>query len=81
MMLLEEGRGGFMDSHKYRKVMTDMFWYGVVPEESTEDKAARSKAEAIEAKASIGKRATPKTALEEMRELQETIRAQGSAPE
>ena len=81
MMLLEEGRGGFMDSHKYRKVMTDMFWYGVVPEESAEDKAERLKAQSIEAKAAIGKRATPKTALEEMRELQEAIRARESTPE
>ena len=81
MMLLEEGRGGFMDSHKYRKVMTDMFWYGVVPEESAEDKTKRLKAEAIEAKASIGKRATPTSALEEMRELQEAIRAREPTPE
>ena len=80
-MLLEEGRGGFMDSFKYRKAMTDMFWYGIVPEESAEDKTERLKAEAIEAKASIGKRATPKSALEEMRELQESIRAQAPAPE
>jgi len=81
MILLEEGRGGFMDSFKHRKAMTDMFWYGVVPEESVEEKAERLKAEAIEAKASIGKRATPASALEEMRELQEAIRAREPTPE
>lgn len=36
-IVLEEGRGGFMDSSKYRQVMTDMFFRGIMPEPEPED--------------------------------------------
>ena len=45
-LVLEEGRGGFMDSAKYREVMTDMFFYGKMPDPEPEP-AEEVKEEAI----------------------------------
>ena len=75
MMLLEEGRGGFSDSGKHREVMTNLFWHGIVPEETPEEKSKRAAAEAAKARSAIGARATPQSALEQMRELQDAIKS------
>ena len=73
-MILEEGRGGMMDSAKYRKVMSDMFWRGIVPEPAAEDVKAQREAEVEEAKKKIGARATPKDALADLRVMTEGIK-------
>lgn len=36
-LVLEEGRGGFMDVSRYREVMTGLFFHGEVPPEKSED--------------------------------------------
>lgn len=73
-LICEEGKGGFMDSAKYREVMTDLFFYGkeYVPT-AKERKEAQERA-VRDAKAARGT-APPPDALAQMRELSEQLAA------
>jgi hypothetical protein len=42
-IMLEEGKGGFMDFSKYRDRLTDIVWHGIVPVLTPEEQAAAAK--------------------------------------
>lgn len=65
-LVLEEGRGGFMDSSKYREVMTGLFFRGEVPAQEVENSDG-SRTRKVQT--------PPKSKLDELRAFQEQIAA------
>lgn len=80
-MILEEGRGGFMDSAKFREVMTDLFFHGKVRELTPQEQREADKKRAEDAKASIGKGGPGQSKIDELRAFQEELRSRGQASE
>lgn len=71
-LLLEEGRGGFMDAGKYREVMTGLFWRGETPE--MEDRPTGASGKPVPA--------TPKKSkIEELRAFNDAIAARNRPAE
>lgn len=66
-ILLEEGRGGFMNPHEYRQTMTDLFFRGIVPDAKPETGAARPKGSPP--------RSPSRSKIEELRAMHEQIAA------
>jgi hypothetical protein len=52
-LILEEGRGGFMDSGRYREVMTGLFFHGEVPPEQSEDGKPGKRAPSVPARSKL----------------------------
>jgi hypothetical protein len=75
-LVLEEGRGGFMDSSKYRQVMTDMFFRGVFPEPESDDEDSDRKK-----KPKSMPRSTKQSKLDELRAFNQAIAARAEPAE
>lgn len=72
-VLLEEGRGGFMNPHEYRQTMTDMFFRGITPEEKPEGRQPRQKG--------AKPRTPPRQKIEELRAMHAELAARNKPTE
>lgn len=73
-LLLEEGRGGFMDASKYRQVMTDLFWHGKEPDLTPEKREPGEKPKPMAPSVKV-------TKLDELRAFNEAIAAHNKPAE
>ena len=79
-LVLEEGRGGFMDSARYREVMTGLFFHGEAPPEQPKERTA-SKPSSQSKPAARAPRPPRKSKVDELREFTRRIAARNATDE